>query len=330
MQVRFTGKRPLSAKEPGKPPCERPHDGVPGAGIRSPHLPGPATGRSIIQHHIREGAVSASKRIKWVYDGRHISVLGATRMAPTHAASPRPLTRRRLLGARLSAPGLLACSDPGPHTRLRCGRPRPGCLAHLAADGGRRAATTGATPPSGEHAELVELQGQTHRRDAGDHRPWDDPTVVLPWTNLALDLIRVHTPNPVRAARALALLHVALFDTLVATEDARAAYPRPGPATDKAIVPLGQRGPEVVILPLGPGRRGGGRLDGACLSLPQGVGRGVCRARGRGGHESAPGRDAPSAVISTPGKRSGAPSASARWPVAKRTDRTRPGMARAG
>ena len=38
-------------------------------------------------------------------------------------------------------------------------------------------------------------------------------------------------------------------------------------------------------------------------------------------------RDAPSAVISRPGRRSVAPSASARWPGAKRTARTRPGMA---
>jgi membrane-associated phospholipid phosphatase len=69
---------------------------------------------------------------------------------------------------------------------------------------------------------------------------WDDPTVILPWTHLALDLIKVHQPNPVRAARALALLHVTLCDTLVATEDARMAFPRPGPSADRAIVPLGR------------------------------------------------------------------------------------------
>jgi membrane-associated phospholipid phosphatase len=69
---------------------------------------------------------------------------------------------------------------------------------------------------------------------------WDDPTVILPWTHLALDLIKVHQPNPVRAARALALLHVALFDTLVATDDAGMAFPRPGPSADRAVVPLGR------------------------------------------------------------------------------------------
>jgi membrane-associated phospholipid phosphatase len=69
---------------------------------------------------------------------------------------------------------------------------------------------------------------------------WDDPTVILPWTQLALELIKVHQPNPVRAARALALLHVGLFDTLVATEDARSAFPRPGPGGDGAVVLLGR------------------------------------------------------------------------------------------
>jgi len=78
---------------------------------------------------------------------------------------------------------------------------------------------------------------------------WDDPTVILPWTHLALDLIRVHTPNPVRAARALALLHVALFDTLVATGDARIAFPRSGPAGDGAVVPLGRMPDNPVSFP---------------------------------------------------------------------------------
>jgi membrane-associated phospholipid phosphatase len=97
-----------------------------------------------------------------------------------------------------------------------------------------------APPTPEEFSELVDLQGQRTAATLAISASWNDPTVVLPWTDLTLDLIRVHTPNPVRAARALALLHVALFDTLVATGDARATYPRPGPATDEAIVPLGE------------------------------------------------------------------------------------------
>jgi membrane-associated phospholipid phosphatase len=101
------------------------------------------------------------------------------------------------------------------------------------------------SPPTPEElSELIALQGQRTAATVATIRQWDDPTVVLPWTTLALDLIRVHTPNPARAARALALLHVALYDALVATADARVTYPRPGPATDKAIIPLGTTVPE--------------------------------------------------------------------------------------
>jgi membrane-associated phospholipid phosphatase len=78
---------------------------------------------------------------------------------------------------------------------------------------------------------------------------WDDPTIVLPWTNLTLDLIKMHQPSPVRAARALALLHVALYDTLVAVWDARTALPRPGPGADTAIISLGSALPMASSFP---------------------------------------------------------------------------------
>jgi membrane-associated phospholipid phosphatase len=165
-------------------------------------------------------------------------------MAPTHASSPRPLTRRTLLGSVLvgsaslafprgTAPVGAVASDvtPAPwrtwlltsSDELRPPKPAP--------------------PTPDELTELIALQGQRTAATLAAIAQWDDPTIVLPWTNLTLDLIRVHTPNPVRAARALALLHVALYDTLLATGDARAAYARPGPTTDKAIVPLGAAGP---------------------------------------------------------------------------------------
>jgi membrane-associated phospholipid phosphatase len=99
-----------------------------------------------------------------------------------------------------------------------------------------------APPPvtGAELDEVLELQGQRTATSSAAIAKWDDPSIVLPWTNLALDLIRVHTPNPVRASRALALLHAALFDTLVATEDTRMAFSRPGPAADPAVIPLGR------------------------------------------------------------------------------------------
>ena len=49
-----------------------------------------------------------------------------------------------------------------------------------------------------------------------------------------MELITTHRPSPVRAARALALLHVAVYDAVVAAVDAQAAVGRPAPA---AVVP---------------------------------------------------------------------------------------------
>jgi len=165
----------------------------------------------------------------------------ATRMAPTHAVSSWPLTRRRLLGASLSI-GVFGVLGPGAtHAGARAddtplGTWRTWLLA--AGDELRPPPPPPASPD--EHSEVLALQRQTTSTLLATIDRWDDPTVILPWTQLALDLIKVHQPNPVRAARALALLHVALVDTLVATDDARRAFPRPGPVGDKAIVPLGR------------------------------------------------------------------------------------------
>jgi membrane-associated phospholipid phosphatase len=73
---------------------------------------------------------------------------------------------------------------------------------------------------------------------------WDSGPSVLPWTNLALDLIAIYRLNPVRAARVLALLQVSMYDAVVAAWDARATFPRPAPsALDAEIVPLGSIDP---------------------------------------------------------------------------------------
>src|SRR5215210_2062664 len=174
-------------------------------------------------------------------------------MAPTYTSALFPHTRRDLLGSALALGTALAF----PPTTSLVTASRPETLAGLwrtwlltAADELRP--QTPAPPTPAELAELVELQRQRTAATLATAALWDDPTVVLPWTNLALDLIRVHAPNPVRAARALALLHVALYDTLIATADARAAYPRPEPATDKAIVPLGSAGQQGSSFPSEP------------------------------------------------------------------------------
>jgi membrane-associated phospholipid phosphatase len=96
------------------------------------------------------------------------------------------------------------------------------------------------SPSSAELAELRDLQAQRTAEVAATVAKWADELAFLPWTSLALDLITTHRPSPVRAARALALLQIAIYDAVVAAWDAQVAFPRPAPnALDPAIVPLG-------------------------------------------------------------------------------------------
>jgi membrane-associated phospholipid phosphatase len=106
------------------------------------------------------------------------------------------------------------------------------------------------TPASAEIDELLDLQGQRTAGSASTVAKWAAGPAILPWTLLALDLIRLHQPSPVRAARALALLHVAMYDAVIAIYDARSAFPRPSPAmTLQTLAPLGTTPPQASSFP---------------------------------------------------------------------------------
>lgn len=85
-----------------------------------------------------------------------------------------------------------------------------------------------------EREEIVRLQ-RTPGLDE-EIRRWDGPP-TLAWSNRAVDLLEFYWPllpdvrlaTPVRAARIMALLHVAQHDALVAAWDAKYAYERPAP-----------------------------------------------------------------------------------------------------
>lgn len=94
-----------------------------------------------------------------------------------------------------------------------------------------------------ERDEIVRLQtSRTPEVDALLRR-WDSlPTT--PWHNTALDVYRVYwatlpderTATPARSTRGMALLHVAMYDALVAAWDAKYAYERRAPAAADARV----------------------------------------------------------------------------------------------
>jgi membrane-associated phospholipid phosphatase len=156
-------------------------------------------------------------------------------------ACARFLTRRAVLGGSLAAGAMpildrwVARAAPG-DAASSAARWRPWLLSRS----DELRPVPPAAPSPAELSELITLQGTRNAATSAAVARWDDLAVVLPWTQVALDLVRMHAPSPVRAARALALLHVAMVDALVATWDAREAFPRESPTTmDTAVVPLG-------------------------------------------------------------------------------------------
>lgn len=94
-------------------------------------------------------------------------------------------------------------------------------------------------PSRAEVDELLDLQARRDADTVATIRRWDDGPAILPWTALALDFIMRRWPSPARAARALALLHAATHDAVLAALDGQDAYRRPPPtAVEPALQPL--------------------------------------------------------------------------------------------
>jgi len=149
------------------------------------------------------------------------------------------LRRRRLLAACVVG---LACTD-GPSAPRTTSETDAGLWHTWVLGSG--SAIRPAAPPTDlstqtkqELDEIVRLQGaRTAATDSLMHY-WDAlPTA--PWHALTLDMLEfywallpdVRPATPVRSARILALVNVAMYDALVATWDAKYAYMRRPPAT---------------------------------------------------------------------------------------------------
>jgi PAP2 superfamily protein len=112
------------------------------------------------------------------------------------------------------------------------------------------AATASATTRS-ELAELLALQ-QRGRTPASIARlaRWSARSAVDSWTRVALDAISSHAANPARAARALALVSVAMSDAIQTLHVSRPHAVRPAPCRlDARVRPVGGRCPASVAPP---------------------------------------------------------------------------------
>ncbi len=163
------------------------------------------------------------------------------------ACRARAIARRSRTPLALSML-LAACSD-SPTTPLRAdddaaaGTWRPWVLSRSAELRPSAPPADGSAQARRELDEIVELQrtrtpaldSMTQRWSASPTAPWDSTALrVLDFYFPLLPSVRIATP--VRAARAMALVNVAMYDALVATWDAKYAYRRRSPAQSDSRV----------------------------------------------------------------------------------------------
>src|SRR5262249_53137856 len=98
---------------------------------------------------------------------------------------------------------------------------------------GRQLRLPGPPDPAATREELRQLAGLAARRDAAALDRigyWDAGSPGYRWSELAIQETFDRGIGGQRAARALALLNVAIYDATIAAWDTKAAYQRPRPA----------------------------------------------------------------------------------------------------
>jgi membrane-associated phospholipid phosphatase len=96
----------------------------------------------------------------------------------------------------------------------------------LGAPPNRRSATT-----RKELRRIERYQRVVSKRERRLIKRWARGPATLPWTAIALDMLLVHRPGafPTRSARIFGLLHLGMYDAVVAAWDSRAQYRRRPP-----------------------------------------------------------------------------------------------------
>ncbi len=89
-----------------------------------------------------------------------------------------------------------------------------------------------------ELAQLKRAQIEITQAQIDASRFWDAGSATRRWTEIHLQMIKTHRPNPPRAARGLALVHLAMSDALIAAWHAKYLYKQPAPTTvDPSLAP---------------------------------------------------------------------------------------------
>jgi hypothetical protein len=89
-----------------------------------------------------------------------------------------------------------------------------------------------------ELRQIRRIQDHLSKKKKRLIKKWNGDAGTLQWTEVALDMITVHRPGafPTRTARALGLLHIGLYDAMVAAWDSRVTFKRKPPfAVDDQI-----------------------------------------------------------------------------------------------
>lgn len=82
-----------------------------------------------------------------------------------------------------------------------------------------------------ELAQLQQAQLDRTQAQIDAARFWDSGPATQRWTEILLEMIKAHRINPPRASRGLALLHIAMFDALVAAWHVKYTYNYPAPTS---------------------------------------------------------------------------------------------------
>jgi len=164
-------------------------------------------------------------------------------MVPIHShpyASSLLLSRRALVGSSLAAAAVWGVGAVPVHGLRQDGASDPTTWSTWLLDAvDELRPSAPADPAPTEIEDLLDYQSRRTDETAATVARWGSGPAVVPWVMLGLDLGDEYGLSGPRDARAQALLRTALYDTVLATLDAQAAYPREAPSVaDSRLTPM--------------------------------------------------------------------------------------------